>query len=90
MLKAGAYTFLTRMPDAAPAGLDHPWRALLESPDTRAAVGAHFPRALRGIAFQGELVTLRQLTETPFSELTRDEVAALARQLAESAMVENE
>ncbi|MGN0779600.1 MAG: family 78 glycoside hydrolase catalytic domain [Aristaeellaceae bacterium] len=76
-LTAGTYQWTLTAPPAPALGLDTPWRELLGQPETRAAVEANFPRAIRGIAFQQQLYTMRHLLQSPFAELTREEAARL-------------
>ena len=74
LLTCGQYDFTVTMPAVEPSGLAAPWRELLENPETRAAVAETFPRAIRGVAFQYEMYTMDQVTQSPFAELTRDDV----------------
>lgn len=76
-LPAGCYAFDFTLPQDVPAGLDAPWRALMAKPGTREVIERLFPRAVRGVAFQEQMFTLRQLTTSPFAELTREQIEAL-------------
>lgn len=76
-LTKGRYEWNLEIAPDAPDGLDAGWREALNEPSTRAAVEVNFPHAIRGIPFQYEMQTLRQLTESPFSELTKEEIEAL-------------
>lgn len=83
-LDSGVHSFDVCMPEDEPWGLRTSWRALLNDPKTRAVVEEHFPRALQGIAFQNEMYTMEQVTQSPFSELSREEIRQLAQALTEA------
>ena len=80
-LTAGQYTFTVTLPVPEPAGIDTPWRQLVEDPAAHAVLERLFPRALRGVAFQYEMCTMRQVTESPFAELSPQAIAELDREL---------
>lgn len=76
-LRTGQYSWCIDMPCLPPKGLDTSWRELMADEETHAVLERLFPRAIKGVAFQNEMYTLRQLTESPFAELNRDEVTLL-------------
>ena len=57
--------------------LDAPLSALVQYEPTRQVLQEKFPRALRGVAFQYEMHSLRQLLSSPFSEVTDEEIQEL-------------
>jgi len=89
-LESGDYHFDVLMPAINPSGLETPWRELLENEATREAVARVFPRAVRGIAFQYEMYTMEQVTQSPFSELTREEIKRLEAEIVHAQIVLNE
>ena len=76
-LLTGRYAWSLEVPLPPVKGLDSSWRELMADEQIRAVLERLFPRAIKGVAFQNEMYTLRQLTESPFAELNRDEVALL-------------
>ncbi|MBQ4227108.1 MAG: family 78 glycoside hydrolase catalytic domain [Clostridia bacterium] len=57
--------------------LDSSLDALLADSKTRAVILEYFPKALKGIPFQYEMHTMRQLVSSPFAEISASEVEAL-------------
>lgn len=57
--------------------LDSSLDALLGYEPTRQVIQEMFPRAIRGVAFQYEMHTMRQLVSSPFSEISDEEIEAL-------------
>lgn len=83
-LTHGDYAYSVAVPKPAAPGLEQPWKDALAGKETRAVLEKHFPRALRGVAFQYEMYTLEQLTQSPFAELTAEQVRALEQALREA------
>lgn len=80
-LHTGHYSWRLDVPYPPAKGLDTPWRELMTNAKARTVLERLFPRAIKGIAFQNEMYTLRQLTESPFAELSRSEVALLQQEI---------
>ncbi len=57
------------------------WRELLADPRARAVIETHFPKAIRGIAFQKELQTLDQVVRSPFATLSRETIGEIRQAL---------
>lgn len=74
LLESGVYHYEIVMPKPVPSGLEAPWRELLSNDATREAISRTFPRAVRGIPFQYEMYTMEQVTQSPFSELSREDI----------------
>lgn len=74
LIGSGSYHFDVHMPSDRPSGLETSWRDLLANEATRDAIARTFPRAIRGIPFQYEMYTMEQVTQSPFSELTREDI----------------
>lgn len=83
-LESGDCHFDVLMPAINPSGLETPWRELLENEATREAVARVFPTAIRGIAFQYEMYTMEQLMQSPFSELTREDIKRLETEMIQA------
>lgn len=88
-LHAGEYTWRQSMPEPSPSGLDEDWRVLLAHPETRAIIEELFPKAIRGVPSQEEMYTLRQLSESPFSNLNRDQIKEVERRIRNVQMKMN-
>ena len=43
----------------------------------------YFPRAVKGIAFQGEMYTLEEVANSPFSEMCEEQIRLLEQKLKE-------
>lgn len=82
-LIAGAYTYTLDMPEFHPFSMMSDWRELLADPRAKAVIESHFPKAIRGIAFQKELQTMDQVVRSPFATLTRETVDLIRRELEE-------
>lgn len=82
-LIAGAYTYTLDMPEFHPFSMMSDWRELLDDPRAKAVIESHFPKAIRGIAFQKELQTMDQVVRSPFATLTRETVDLIRRELEE-------
>ena len=80
-LYTGHYEWSLTVPLPAAKGLDASWRSLLTDERAHAVLERLFPRAIKGVAFQDEMYTLRQLTESPFAELNREEIALLEQEI---------
>ena len=80
-LHAGRHAYTLEMPPVHPFSMMSGWRELLEDPRARAVIETHFPKAIRGIAFQRELQTMDQVVRSPFATLTREKIAELAQEL---------
>ncbi len=74
------------MPEPVPSGLDEDWRVLLAYPEIRAIIEELFPKAIRGVPSRVEMVTLRQLSESPFSNLDRDQIKEVERRIRNAQM----
>lgn len=80
-LCTGDYEWLLSIPDSTPKGLDASWRDVFADPDGHDVLERCFPRAIRGIAFQQEMYTMRQLTQSPFGEMSREQTKALEQEI---------
>lgn len=83
-LHAGEYTWQQSMPEPAPRGLDEDWRVLLAHPEIRAIIEEMFPKAIRGVPSRTDMCTLRQLTESPFSNLDREQIKEIERRICDA------
>ena len=89
-LESGDCLFDVLMPAINPSGLETPWRELLKNEATREAVARVFPTAIRGIAFQYEMYTMEQLTQSPFSDLTREDIKRLETEMIQAQIALND
>ena len=80
-LTAGSYAYTLEMPAYHPFSMMSNWRELLADDRAKAVIETHFPKAVRGIAFQRELQTLEQVVRSPFATLTREKIAELTQEL---------
>ena len=80
-LTPGEYTWTLEMPAAHPFSIMSDWRELLADPRARAVIETHFPKAIRGIAFQKELQTLDQVVRSPFATLSRETIGEIRQAL---------
>ncbi len=81
-LRAGTHEFLCSI-GKRHFSLDSALDALLSNPKTHEVISEYFPRALKGIPFQYEMHTMRQLVSSPFAEITREEIETLENALAQ-------
>lgn len=85
-LTKGSYHYEVEAALPTMPGLEQPWRETLGNPVTRQVVADLFPRAIRGVAFQYEMYTMEQLTQSPFAELTAEETMRLEEALKEAQL----
>ncbi len=78
---SGEYSFTLSLP-LPKYTLDAQLDALLSDPAARDAIARLFPQAIRGVAFQYEMHTLRQLLSSPFSEMSDEQIRALEEELS--------
>lgn len=57
--------------------LESDWRKILQDEEARRVVEKYFPRAIRKIAFQDEMTTMAEVTNSPFSELAPEDAEKL-------------
>lgn len=85
VLEAGTYTFTYKptRPYRKVYSLDTPLAELDENPKTRAILDRYFYSVHRNSAFKGELCTLRETLQGPFTHLPYEEQDALDKALRE-------
>lgn len=85
MAPAGTYVFTYRPNPVYRRvyGMDSNLNELLAKPETREIIFRHFPRAERGIPFQGEGTIVEEIAKSPFAEVSDEALAAMKKELEE-------
>lgn len=84
MLSAGTYAYQGEFVGMRPGwSLESDWRKAMEDPKARKVLEEYFPRAVKGIAFQREMYTLEEVANSPFSEMSEEQIRMLEQKLKE-------
>ena len=85
MVQAGTYVFVYRPNPVYRRvyGMDSNLNELLSLQKTREIILRHFPRAARGIPFQGEGTIVEEIAKSPFAEVSDEALAAMKKELEE-------
>lgn len=84
VLSAGTYAYQGEFAGTRTKwSLESDWRKAMEDPEARKVLEEYFPRAVRGIAFQREMYTLEEVANSPFSEMSEEQIRLLEQKLKE-------
>lgn len=83
LLSAGEYTYCytPNKPYKKTYGLDSNFNDLMKNEKAYKIIAEYFPRAIRGIAFQGEGTLLEEIALSPFGELTDETMEIIQKEL---------
>lgn len=84
LLSAGTYAYQGEFAGLrAKWSLESDWRKAMEDQEARKVLEEYFPQAVREIAFQREMYTLGEVANSPFSEMSEEQIRLLEQKLQE-------